>query len=288
MGAERNESPRVSTRPAHSLLCYHALPKNLTVSATMTRNAVLPTPRYRTERQQIGSLKCAVVKSDEAPRAVAVLCHGFGAPGDDLLGLAPDLLEARSGDEPVQLIFPAAPLSLADEGFGDGRAWWRLSIQRLLSVIEQGQYELVREESPPGIDEACSALSSTITQALDSAGLGSDRLLLGGFSQGAMLAMECACCGLDSAPGGLVLYSGCLIRERQWQAAVTKLAQTKIIQSHGELDPILPLRTGLWLRDLLLENGCQVDFMQFQGPHTIAWEAIEATANLLDELAADR
>lgn len=242
--------------------------------------------RYRTQRQRIGQLDCAVVKSDEAPRALGILCHGFGASGEDLLGLAEDLLEARTGEEPVELIFPAALLSLADEGFAEGRAWWRLSIQRLMAVMEMGQYELIREESPPGIDEARLALAEVVAESLQQSGLPVDRLLLGGFSQGAMLAMECACCALDEAPGALALYSGCLIRELQWKVGVNKLSNSQILQSHGELDPILPMRTGVWLRELLTENGCKVDFLPFSGPHTISWEAIEGTAKLLDDLAA--
>lgn len=242
--------------------------------------------RYRTHLQRIGDLDYAIVKSDEAPKAIGILCHGFGAPGDDLVGLAPDLLQARAGTEPVELIFPSAILSLADEGFADGRAWWRLSIQRLLAMMELGQYELIRQESPPGIDEARSALSQLVADALTRTGLSSEHLLLGGFSQGAMVAMECACSGMESAPGAMALFSCCLIRERQWRAGVGKLSGTKILQSHGEQDPILPLRTGLWLRDLLIENGCHVDFLQFPGPHTISWEAIEGTAKLLDELAS--
>lgn len=243
--------------------------------------------RYRTERQRIGVLDCIVVKSDLPPAAVAVLCHGFGAPGDDLAGLAPDLLEARSGSEPVELIFPAGLLSLADEGFAEGRAWWRLSIQRLIQAIEQGQHEQVRRESPPGIDQAREAITGVVTTVLARTGLTSQKLLLGGFSQGAMLSMECACCGLDSPPGAMAIYSGCLIREDHWKPRAAKLASTRVVQSHGQLDSILPLATGLWLRDLLLAEGCQVEFLQFQGPHTISWEAIESTARLLDELARD-
>ncbi len=240
--------------------------------------------KYRHHRQQIGPLACSIVKPEEPPQALAIFCHGFGASGDDLLGLAPDLLQSRASQEPVQLVFPAALLSLADEGFGDGRAWWRLSIQRLMNALEQGQYELVREESPPGIDQAREALVGLIEQLLQETGLGYSKLLLGGFSQGAMLSMEVACCGLPEAPAAMALYSGCLIRERQWKAGVNKLTDTKIVQSHGSLDPILPLRTGQWLRDLLISAGCKVDFLQFQGPHTIPGEALEATANLLDEL----
>lgn len=246
----------------------------------------VPEIQYRTHRQKIGQLDCAIVKSSLPPQAIAVLAHGFGAPGDDLLGLADDLLQSLTAQVPVQLIFPAALLSLADEGYGDGRAWWKLSIQRLLSVIEQGQYELVKEESPPGIDEAREALTEVVELSLASAGLGHDKLLLGGFSQGAMLSMEVACLGLKAAPAAMALYSGCLIRERQWKKGVARLANTRIVQSHGSLDPILPVRTGKWLHDLLVDAGCQVDFKQFQGPHTIPWEAIESTAKLLDDLTS--
>ncbi len=246
----------------------------------------MPEIQYRTHRQQIGSLNCISIHSNSPPKAIAVLAHGFGAPGDDLAGLAEDILQALNSYEPVQLIFPAALLSLADEGYGDGRAWWKLSIQRLLSVLEQGQYELVKEESPPGIDEARQALTEVVEQALTSAGLTHDKLLLGGFSQGAMLAMEVACLGLKQPPGAMALYSGCLIRYKQWHPQVARLANTPIVQSHGTMDPILPLRTGIWLRDLLVEGGCQVDFKQFNGPHTISGEAIEGTARLLDKLTA--
>jgi phospholipase/carboxylesterase len=242
--------------------------------------------KYHTQRRQIGPLDCVVISSDQPPKALGVLCHGFGASGDDLVGLAPDLLHTRKSDTPVQLIFPAGLLSLDSEGYGDGRAWWNLSIQRLIGAIEQGHYELIREESPPGIDQARQCLVQTIELLLAQTGLSSRQLLLGGFSQGAMLAMEVACCGLPSPPAALALYSGCLIRELQWKPVAARLASTKIVQSHGTLDQILPVRTGLWLREMLVQNGCQVDFLQFQGPHTIPWDAIEHTGRLLDELAA--
>ncbi len=244
--------------------------------------------RYRVERKQIGELNCAIVTSDEQPQALGVFCHGFGASGDDLLGVASELLQLLRCEAPVQLVFPAALLSLADEGYGDGRAWWKLSIQRLIAALEAGQYELVRDENPPGIEQARQALVEVIDQSLASAGLNKGQLLLGGFSQGAMLSVETACCGLDAPPAAMALFSGCLIRERHWKAAASRLSATNILQSHGRLDPILPFRTGTWLRDMLTEAGCEVEFVDFQGPHTIPWEAIEGTAKLLDEVVMKR
>ncbi|MFO1065313.1 MAG: lysophospholipase [Pirellulales bacterium] len=243
--------------------------------------------KYRASRRSVGSLECIVVAPDSKVdvKAMVVLCHGFGAGGDDLVGLSNDLLSSRSGDEPVVLVYPAALLSLADEGYGDSRAWWRLSIQRLISAIEDGQYELIREESPEGIDAARTALVGTVNILLNEYDLDMSALVLGGFSQGAMLSMECACCGFDGPPAGLVLYSGCLIREKQWKAGADKLRDCSIVQSHGDQDMILPIRTGLWLKELLEESGCAVDFIRFVGPHMICGEAIERTAELIDEVA---
>jgi phospholipase/carboxylesterase len=252
------------------------------------RKSILSEVQYRAERRRIGSLDCVCVSpaGGEAVKALCVQCHGYGAGGDDLVGLGYDLLDSRTGEEPVMVVFPAALLSLASQGYGAGRAWWHLSIQRLLETLQGDQDELVRRENPPGIDEARLALTGTVQILLSETGLSTKSLLLGGFSQGAMLAMECACCGLEDPPGALALYSGCLIREEAWRGGAARLQHTRIVQSHGQADEILPLKTGQWLRDMLQSQGCQVEWLEFYGPHTICGEAIDRTASLLDELAS--
>lgn len=240
---------------------------------------------YRAERTRIGALDCIVVApavaNDAAPPPITTLgvfCHGFGAGGEDLVGLASELLSGSTSAGAVQLVFPAAPLSLDDQGMPGGRAWWLLSIQRLISAMEAGHYEQIRQEVPPGIDEARDQLTEVIEISLERAGLTSQQLLLGGFSQGAMLAVETSLRGLQQPPAKLCLYSGALICEQYWKPAASKLAQTQILQSHGRFDPILPLQAGRWLRDMLQSAECTVDFIEFSGPHTIPQEAIERTA----------
>ena len=189
----------------------------------------LNSPTYKFEREKLGQLDCGIVcptDADAEISSVAVLAHGYGAGGDDLVGLANELLQIAPLDNPTMLVFPAAPHSLEDEGIPGGRAWWKLSIQRLISAIESGQYELVREEEPSGIDEARQMLVETVQLALDRCKLDASKLLLGGFSQGAMLSMDVACRGLEEPPAGLCLYSACLICERQWQPRAEKLQHT--------------------------------------------------------------
>ncbi len=64
------------------------------------------------------------------------------------------------------------------------------------------------------------ALTEVVEQSLAAAGLGHDKLLLGGFSQGAMLSMEVACLGLKAAPAAMALYSGCFDSRKAWKQGV--------------------------------------------------------------------
>lgn len=250
--------------------------------------ATLNELNYRAYRERLGSLDCVLVGPQENPggpalpiRTVGVFCHGFGAGGDDLVGLAGELLQAQPADRGCLLVFPAAPLSLDDQGIPGGRAWWLLSIQRLIAAMEDGHYEQIRQEIPEGIDAARQALTEVIHTVLARYGLTTQQLLLGGFSQGAMLAVDTALRGLEQPPAVLCLYSGALICEPKWKPLAARLAATQILQSHGRYDPILPLQAGLWLRDMLQGAQCSVDFIDFNGPHTIPMAAVERTAQLL-------
>src|SRR5208282_2123552 len=63
-----------------------------------------------------------------------VLLHGFGAPGDDLVSLW-RVLAAPAG---TRFVFPEAPVSLAAMGYGEGRAWWMIDMERMLE-LQRGQ-----------------------------------------------------------------------------------------------------------------------------------------------------
>lgn len=243
---------------------------------------------YSFAKEQIGELECGVIRPtdpDQPINALAVFSHGYGANGDDLVGLAPELLQIAPIEGAV-LVFPEGPISLDDEGMPGGKAWWKLSIQRLLSAIDTGQYELIREEVPEGIDEARGMIVEAINILLERFSLDSNKLMLAGFSQGGMLTMDAALRGLESPPAKMCLYSTCLICERQWKPLARKLGESSVFQSHGRIDPILPLQTGKWLTEMLNTENCDVDYFEFNGVHTIPMQAIEKTAVMLAELAS--
>ena len=239
----------------------------------------------QTEAARLGRLDCVIASGSERPELAVVLCHGFGAPGTDLVPLAYELAQShpRLSDR-VAFVFPAAPLSLDDQGLFGGRAWWPLDVEAFMSAIQRGALRDQRGECPPELSESRELLLETLEAIRTRFELPTSRLVLGGFSQGSMLATDVAL-RLPEPPAALCVLSGSLICENQWRALAPSRAGLPVLQSHGRYDVVLPFVGAEWLRDLLSEAGLNVDFTEFAGDHTIPFEVLEKMASLLISLA---
>ena len=211
------------------------------------------------------------------PKQVVILLHGWGAPGDDLVPLG-QMLQA-----PGRLfLFPEAPLVSP----GGGRAWWHLDMDRLLNMRERGQERDLPNEIPAGLAEARTKLLSVVAEAKRRTGLATSAIVLGGFSQGAMLATDVAL-ALDETPAGLVALSGTLLAERVWQERLNNLpAKFPAFVSHGHYDPILPFALAEALRDRLKAANLPVTWVPFPGAHEIPRDVLERLSMFLQHLAA--
>jgi len=228
-------------------------------------------------QQQIGGLDCRVF-GGEAPDAVVVVAHGFGAPGDDLVPLGMALLRMLGeAAERVRVICPAAPIRLDEFGLPGGRAWWPIDMLELQMAIEQGEFRNLRNDCPDLLPVARERLLALIAEVREETGLELDRFVLSGFSQGSMLSTDVAL-HLESAPGALVVWSGTLLCEEVWRELAPNRAGLRVVQSHGRQDPILPYVAAEWLRDMLSESGLQVEFLPFNGMHEITEAGLGAAA----------
>ena len=244
------------------------------------------------DRPSLGALETVVVwpaKTD--PTCLVVLCHGYGAPGSDLVGIFEDILHHLPDDSPKPaFLFPEAPIDLEDEGMYGARAWWRLNMAQLMQMSASNSFDKMRDAVPDGIDEAREKLCACIQQCRTQRKLPNLQIVLGGFSQGAMLTVDTALRGTVEPIVGLLVFSGALICESQWRkAALSKPLSIPMVQSHGLVDQILPISTGRWLHELLSDVGCIGDLAEFNGSHTIPGEAMGNTAKLLASItrAAD-
>lgn len=237
--------------------------------------------------EQSGGLTCRIVQQmddGQKPELVVILCHGFGAPGTDLVPIAGELMQQQPQlMESTQFIFPEAPLSLEEFGFYGGRAWWPLDVEKLNAAIENGEFRDQRKYNPPELTDARKLLTALVDEVRGRTGLPASRIVLGGFSQGSMLATDVAL-RLDDAPGALCVWSGTLLCEEEWRELASKRGPLKVLQSHGTVDPILPFEAATWLRDLFNESGFDVDFIEFPNVHTIPREGVEQFAEILVSL----
>lgn len=227
-------------------------------------------------RLELAGLTTHIVGPADA-RTTVVLLHGFGAPGDDLVSLAGYL---RS---PVRFVFPEAPIELGGL-YGDSRAWWRLDLAKLEADIRSGAIRDRRDEVPEGLPEVRAQLSKCLDELQAKLSIAADQLVLGGFSQGAMLALDVAL-HRAAPPAGLILMSGTLLAESEWNPRMPSLNGVPVMQSHGKHDQLLPFSIAELLRDRLREAGAMVDWQPFAGGHEIPPPVLAAVAKLIAALA---
>lgn len=232
--------------------------------------------------EQFGRLKARVtggtdgVGGGDGP--VVVLLHGFGAPGGDLVPLARELaLPAET-----RFVFPEGPLEL-DVGLQDARAWWMIDMEKLQEALVGGRMRDLSREVPPGLGAANEALNGLLDAVQTQLRVPSERLVLGGFSQGAMLAMDVALRG-DRPLAGLALLSGTLLAAEEWSPLMVARAGLRVFQSHGMSDPVLPFILAERLRDQLRAADLEVQWVPFPGGHDLPLVVLDALGEALWEM----
>ena len=202
-------------------------------------------------RTRIDSLDCIVVDGGPDPSIPVVICHGYGASYEDLAPLSSEwigLLEDLAGT--FRFVFPDAPNSLAELGMPDGKAWWPINMSRLAELVQASRFDELHTHEPPGIDDARQRLCGVVQEVRTQ--LGEDApLVMGGFSQGAMLSMDASLRGDIIPPELLFQFSGTVICQNEWTSALDRLSDAFVVQSHGRIDPIRPFPSAVRLSELL-------------------------------------
>ncbi len=207
---------------------------------------------------------------------VVVLLYGFGAPGEDLVSLS-RVLAAPKG---TRFVFPAAPLVLPFPGM-DARAWWMIDMERMQNAMARGEVRDLTAQVPEGLTEARSQIDLFLT-AIE-ATMKPSWLVIGGFSQGAMLSMDVAL-RTSRKLAGVILMSGTLLAEKEWLPLMSARKGLRVVQSHGTLDPILPFAIAERLRDEMKTAGLDVAFTSFRGGHEIPGQVIDGIGKFLESL----
>jgi len=222
-------------------------------------------------RRRIGPLEAFEIEgSPDGP--TVVLFHGYGADASDLVPLA----QALRGPKGTNWIFPNGHLTVPLGGHFEGRAWFPISVAQLERVSAGVTRDATSASgvtfdagTPPGLKRA----RENALEMLERLGRPWQRLVLGGFSQGAMLATDVVVHS-DSAPAGLAILSGTLVHRAVWKELARRHAGFEFFQSHGFHDPVLSYELARQLESLLLESGWKGRLQRFEGGHEIPPEVV--------------
>ena len=99
-------------------------------------------------------------------------------------------------------------------------------------------------------------------------------LIIGGFSQGAMLATE-VFLKAPEPPAGLICLSGTLLSEKSWAEWAPQRKGSTIFMSHGESDQVLPHKGAIQLQKFFESHEIKTQFASFRGAHEIPNSVLE-------------
>ena len=208
-----------------------------------------------------------------------VLLHGYGASADQWLPFTQTIRLPPAG----RFVFPHAPESMSrTDGTTTGRAWWPLG---LAAQIPPGaSLPDLSATRPPGLSVAAALVQDLLDDLERSPGR---PILLGGYSQGAMVASELAF-RRDAPIDALILLSGTLVDEASWESGFARRRGVPVFMSHGRADPVLPFAIADRFRVKLQAAGVRVTWVPFEGGHEVPGVVVGRLNEFLSEIRFTR
>jgi phospholipase/carboxylesterase len=194
-------------------------------------------------------------------KSLVVFIHGYGADGNDLIGLGREWAGALPD---TAFASPHAPNPCAQSPMG--REWFPLTMR--------DPHEYAR-----GVEAARPVLDAFLDQELSRLGLDDSRLALVGFSQGTMLALHCGPRRAGTI-AGILGYSGLLADPAALTAGETR--RPPVLLVHGDQDGVIPVAALFGAVQGLAAAGIPVEWHISEGaPHGIAPDGLALGAGFL-------
>jgi len=176
-----------------------------------------------------------------------VLLHGRGADEHDLVPLL-DLLDP---ERRLHGYTPRAPLSLPPGG-----AHWY--------VVPRVGYP-----DPETFHSTYPQLATWLDDTLTEHGIPPERTVLGGFSQGSVMAYALGLGARRPRPAGILALSGFIPEVEGFELDLGNAEGLPVAIGHGTHDPVISVEFGRDARDRLMDAGAAVTYRESPMPHTI-------------------
>jgi phospholipase/carboxylesterase len=199
------------------------------------------------------------------PAGALVLLHGRGTSEHDL---AP-LLEVLDPARRLVGVTPRAPLTLPPGG-----AHWYISVG-------------IPRPDPDSFHATYELVSGWLDALLAKHGLSYDRLVLGGFSQGAVMTYALGLGEGRPRPLGLIALSGFVPEVPGFELDLSGLERYPVALGHGTYDPVIGVEWGHRARELLVGAGADVTWRESPMPHSVDPDYLRELADRVARLLPD-
>ncbi|MFI8615550.1 alpha/beta hydrolase [Acidovorax sp. NPDC077693] len=194
-----------------------------------------------------------------------VLMHGVGSNEQDLFGLAPHIPER------FHVLSLRAPFRM-----GPGsHAWFDFSIEpngeRTINEAQEAQSRAL--------------VAQAIASAAEQLGIPPERVVVGGFSQGGIMALSLLLTQPALMQAAMVWHSRLLSQVLPLAAPPDALRGKQLWLSHGTHDNVIPLAHAQAIAQHMGPLPVAVTYREFPGAHEIRPAELSATVTWLDSLA---
>jgi phospholipase/carboxylesterase len=210
------------------------------------------------------------IETASPPTASVIWLHGLGADGNDFVPIVPELKLPAS--LAVRFVFPHAPVRKVTINNGIAmRAWYDITAADLNSRADIA-----------GVRQSQVEVEALITRE-KTRGIPASRIVLAGFSQGGVIALQTALRYPERLAGVIALSTYLVLADRVATEAAAMNKDLPIFMAHGTADPVVRFEWGDASRRTLVANGYRVDWHTYRMEHSVCMEEIEAIGKWLVE-----
>ena len=202
------------------------------------------------------SREAVEIETGRNPQASIIWLHGLGADGHDFEPIVPELV-GRS-ERALRFVFPHAPIRPVTLNGGYAmRAWYDIiALDRRTAEDETG----IR---------ASQTLVTEFIRRENTRGIGTEHIVLAGFSQGGAMALYCGTRYPERLAGIIGLSCYQLLAGRFAAERLPANQLTPIFLAHGTQDPVVAPALGEAACRQLQAAGYAVEWHAYSMPHSV-------------------
>lgn len=218
-----------------------------------------------------GMAQPVIISATAKHTATVIFLHGLGDTGH---GWATALASIRIPH--VKYVCPTAPTMPVTLNAGFKMPSWF----DLMTLEPNGP------EDEEGIKKATAHVHQLI-ESEEKSGIPSDRIFLGGFSQGGALALYSAF-KYQKPLAGVIALSCWIPLNSQFPSAAVGNLELPILQCHGDIDPIVPHKWGVLSHELLKTFNPNTQFKTYPGMmHSSSEEEMQDVKSFIQQHSSE-